>query len=283
MLDLIVGTAREDDRIRAVVLNGSRANPAAPRDPFRDFDIVYLVRQVAAFTKDRDWLRRFGEIMILQTPEEMGDPPLSRHGGFSFLMQFTDGNRIDLGLFPQDDLSRVVGDSLSVVLLDKDRLLGSLPPPSEATYLPNPPSARAFSDCCNEFWWVSPYVAKGLWREELTYARSMFDTVLRVELMKVLEWYVGVRTQFSKNLGTYGKYLRKYLEPELWALLERTYADASYAHTWDALFAMGALFRRVGLEVAGHFGYSYPEGDDARVTAHLHHVRSLPPDATEIY
>jgi aminoglycoside 6-adenylyltransferase len=46
---------------------------------------------------------------------------------------------------------------------------------------------------------------------------------------------------------------------------------------------MCQLFRRVALEVARHFGFDYPEGDDARVSARLRHVRSLPKDAKEIY
>ena len=43
MLELIVDTAKRDGRIRAVIMNGSRANPNAPQDIFRDFDIVYIV------------------------------------------------------------------------------------------------------------------------------------------------------------------------------------------------------------------------------------------------
>ncbi len=46
MLDLILDTARKDERIRAVMMNGSRANPNAPRDFFQDFDIVYFVTEV---------------------------------------------------------------------------------------------------------------------------------------------------------------------------------------------------------------------------------------------
>jgi hypothetical protein len=45
MLDLIVDTAKCDKRIRAAIMNGSRANPNAPRDIFQDFDIVYLVTE----------------------------------------------------------------------------------------------------------------------------------------------------------------------------------------------------------------------------------------------
>ena len=100
MFELIVDTAKKDERIRAVVMNGSRANPNAPRDPFQDFDIVYVVTDVAPFRYNYEWLKRFGEIMIMQMPEDMQDPPPSRDGSFVYLMQFTDGNRIDLGIYP---------------------------------------------------------------------------------------------------------------------------------------------------------------------------------------
>ena len=45
MLDLILSTAHEDDRIRTVILNGSRANPNALPDRFQDFDIIYYYRK----------------------------------------------------------------------------------------------------------------------------------------------------------------------------------------------------------------------------------------------
>jgi aminoglycoside 6-adenylyltransferase len=213
----------------------------------------------------------------------MGDPPPGAAERFSYLMQFTDGNRIDLTLIPSDVFARAASDSLTIVLLDKDGLLAGVPPPSDANYLPTPPSERAYADCCNEFWWMSTYVAKGLWRDELTYARAMLDQVMREELMDMLAWYVGVRTRFSVNVGKSGKYLRRYLEPELWRLLERTYADARSESAWEALFAMCRLFRGAAHEVGDHFGYQYPEGEDARVTAHLQHVRALPRTASEIY
>lgn len=41
ILDLILNTAQADERIRAVVMNGSRVNPNAPRDPFQDYDVIY--------------------------------------------------------------------------------------------------------------------------------------------------------------------------------------------------------------------------------------------------
>ena len=283
MLDLILDTARKDERIRAVMMNGSRANPNAPRDFFQDFDIVYYVTEVDSFKQEPDWIECFGEMMILQLPDDMTDPPPENLVSYAYLMQFADGNRIDLTLFPIDKMTADEEDSETIILLDKDGIFPPFPPPSDSDYLPKPPTAKAFADCCNEFWWVSPYVAKGLWREELTYAKHLFDDAVREQLMKMLTWYVGVKTGFSQSTGKQGKYLKNFLEPELWALLEQTYADAGYEHTWEALLVMGDLFRKTATQVADHFGFEYPHGDDRRVSAHLRHVRSLPKDAAEMY
>jgi len=285
MMDLILNTAREDDRIRAVILNGSRVNPSAPRDSFQDFDVVYVVTDVAPFRPPggNRWIERFGELMIVQMPEDMQDPPPSNDGGYSYLMQFSDGNRIDLSLWPAARIRELERDSLSVLLLDKDGIVEPFDPPHEGDYLPRPPTAKAFADCCNEFWWVSPYVAKGLWRQEIIYAKHFLDHFVRDKLMQMLNWHVGVETGFCRNPGKFGKYLQRYLEPELWELLQRTYADADLERTWQALFATCDLFRRLALGVAAHFGFEYPHGDDERVSAHLRHVKTLPRDATEIY
>jgi len=283
MLALIIRTAQNDERIRAVIMNGSRTNPDAPRDIFQDFDIVYVVTDVRPFRDDPTWINRFGERMILQMPEAMEDPPPQNTGIFIYLMLFADGNRIDLGLFPLDMASGLGNDSLSVLLLDKDGLFPPFPLPSDKDYLPQPPSAKLFADCCNEFWWLCPNIAKGLWREEILYAKHMFEHHSRAQLLKMLIWAVGIKTNFARSPGKFGKYLRRYLEPEDWALLEKTYADANYDRSWDALFTMCELFRRAARRVADHCGYIYPVADDEKVSVHLRHVRALPKSAKTIY
>jgi hypothetical protein len=44
ILDLVLKVAKEDSRVRAVGMNGSRTNPKGPKDPFRDYDIAILLR-----------------------------------------------------------------------------------------------------------------------------------------------------------------------------------------------------------------------------------------------
>jgi aminoglycoside 6-adenylyltransferase len=111
----------------------------------------------------------------------------------------------------------------------------------------------------------------------------MLDQGVREQLMKMLEWYVGVKTQFQRGPGKLGKHLKQRLEPELWAMLEKTYSDAGYDNTWEALDAICRLFRLTARRVAEHMRLDYPLREDESITAHLRHVRSLPKDTTEMY
>jgi aminoglycoside 6-adenylyltransferase len=282
ILDLVLRFANQDDNIRLVLMNGSRANPHAKKDPFQDYDIACVVRDVKPYWQNQAIPEYFGEIMILQTPDDMGDDPADE-SHYAYLMQFMDGTRIDLSFHCFERLDQVLSDTLTIVLLDKDALVTGLPPSNDSWYYPTPPTEKQFFDCCNEFWWLIPYVAKGLWRSELTYAKYCQDVYGRGQLMIMLTWYFGVQTQFKKSPGKFGKYLQGDLDPDLWGLLEQTYSGAETEHIWESLLAMGELFRRVGRQVADHFHYSYPDEEDAKVTAYIRHIRNLPKDAETIY
>ena len=112
-----------------------------PTDRFQDFYFLYIVTDVSTFIMGLTWIDHFGECMILQTPDLMGDNSGRKDGGFTYLMQFTDGSRIDLTLIPIDRIADIEEDSLSV-LLDKDVIYILFPQPSETSYLPKP-SAQA--------------------------------------------------------------------------------------------------------------------------------------------
>jgi len=283
MLDLILNFAKNDDNIRAVVMNGSRTNPNAPKDVFQDFDIACLVKDIAPYVRNKNIPPQFGEILILQEPEDMQEPPAENDGHYTYLMQFKDGNRIDLSFDPAEQFKSVIEDSLTIVLLDKDGILGNIPPSSDVDYWAKKPIDKQFQDCCNEFWWVSPYVAKGLWRGELTYAKCMMDGVVRDEqLMKMLAWYFGIKTDFKKSPGKLGKYIKADVEPEIWAELESVYCDADFENIWRSLFAMGSLFRKLAKFVAAYFDFHYNQQDDDNVTDYLKKIKNLPQGAKNI-
>ncbi|MBN2909605.1 aminoglycoside 6-adenylyltransferase [Polycladomyces sp. WAk] len=284
MLDLILNFANDDKRIRAVILNGSRANPNAPRDLFQDYDIMYIVSSVDDFVQDRSWINTFGELIMMQTPDEkVFPPPDPNDGSFAFLMLFTDGNRIDLTFYPADNISELRLESTSLLLLDKDGILEPLPPASDKDGVPAPPAEKEFQDCCNEFWWITTNIAKGLWRKELPYVKYMYDRPARDALNAMLSWYIGTQTGFSVDTGKFGKYFEKYLDPKRWKAFVQTFPDGEYDNIWQSLFVMCDLFRETAIEVALHFGFPYPYDDDRRVTDYLKRVRVLPRDAESIF
>lgn len=284
MMNLILTAAKGDERVRAVILNGSRANPNVKKDIFQDYDIVYIVREMESFTCDHSWVDVFGERVMMQLPEEKVLPPADGHGRFPYLMQFVDGNRIDLTLIPAERMDELLEpDSLSVLLLDKDGLIGPLPPASDRDYHIKKPDAKEFADLCNEFWWITMNISKGLWRRELTYAMFMHEQINRNVLITMLEWKAGIAADFTKSAGKAGKYLPDFLPSGDWEQFQATYSDAEFEHIWDALFTMCSLFRNTAVEVAEKLCYEYPLEDDKRVTEFLKHIRSLPADAQSIY
>lgn len=271
MYDLILGFAKEDPRVRAVLLNGSRANPNAPKDYYQDFDIVYVVEHFSEFKADYGWLDVFGPRLIMQMPEAMRDP--SGAGHFNWMMLFTDGNRLDLTLIPIDRLDLIGTDSQTVVLLDKDGILPEFPPPSDRDYLPERPSELYYTSCCNNFFWCMQNVAKGIARDELPYAMEMYHTVVREELHWMLAWYIGCRTDFQVSPGKMGKYFKRYLPEDLYRHYEHTYSDGRPERFWQALETACELFRTAAMAVGSALGYSYNQQDDDGIMEYLRMVR----------
>ena len=82
ILSLVHNFVRDNDDIRLVVMNGSRVNPNAKKDPFQDYDIACFVRRMEPFIRNLDIPGYFGELMILQLPEDAARvapqrPPIS--------------------------------------------------------------------------------------------------------------------------------------------------------------------------------------------------------------
>ena len=64
-------------------------------------------------------------------------------------------------------------------------------------------------------------MAKGLWREELSYAKGMFDGPVRDMFIVMLEWHIGMKTDFTVNAGKFGKHFEQYFEGDMWEQFKR--------------------------------------------------------------
>ena len=63
VLDEILEFARNNDNIRAVVLQGSLANPIDRVDELSDLDPLFYVKDVLKLSENDKWLDKFGVII----------------------------------------------------------------------------------------------------------------------------------------------------------------------------------------------------------------------------
>ena len=272
MYELIINTAKQDDRIRAVYMNGSRTNPNVPKDIFQDYDVVYVVTDTKPYIQDRTWIDRFGDRLFMQYPDENPDYPSDKENFYGWLMQFADGNRIDLHVESiAHAKEHILDDKLCKVLLDKDHLFPEIPPSTDEDYRVTPPTEQQYLCTCNEFWWCLNNV--------IPYAQDMMNFIVRKQLERMLSWKVGIKTEFAVSVGKSAKYMYRWLTKEEWDGYLSTYAVGTVGDCWRATFRMCDLFDDAARYVGKKLGYCYNEDEAKNGRKFLEHVKDLPKDA----
>lgn len=273
MMDLIMDTAERDDRVRVVTMNGSRVMNRK-KDRFQDFDIVYFVNDLKSFLDDPEWIEVFGERLYMQTKDDqVFDASGLDDDHYIYLMLFKDGNRLDLSLMDVASFKEAITDDPMVnVLLDKDRRLDEPHEPDDSHFNVRKPSETLFSSCVNETLFVSTNVAKGLWREEPTYALEMLAIIRRC-LRGMLAWHVGVDYDFKVSVGKFSKYLDQYLDENLFKGLLETYVSADIDAVWSGLFTLMATFDASASHVSKKLRYPYDPKETEAIVAYLRRVQ----------
>ena len=269
----ILQTAKENPKIRAVYMNGSRTNPNAPKDRFQDYDIVYIVEDTKPFIEDKKWLDDFGERYMMQEPDKL-DRGIGKDRDFTksyaYLMLFTDGLRIDLQVKnKQEGLTDYLKEKMTVKLLDKDNYLPEIPKPTDEDYWVKKPTPGEFDSIADNFFWCLQNVAKGIQRKELPYAMGMYQETTLTSLHRMMDWWIGINHDFEVSTGKLGKYYENYLPKEYWNLYKDVYPGGDYDSLREAIAAACALFQILGKDVAKELGYPYPEQDEIRMTSYL--------------
>ena len=247
MLDVILKTA-ETLQVEAVAMSGSRTDTKALKDEFQDYDVVYVVDDLDNLTRDLSWLDYFGKRIIEQ--EVVLD-----HRRL-YLMLFEDGNRIDLTLCPKDHIQEWVNSEADYTVLQDEKGLFVPYFPSPQRYWTSPASPIDFEKVCNEFWWVSTYVVKGISRNQLIYATDHLYGICQQELLKILAWQVASdrgRVDVGKNY----KYLFNYLPAEKEKEFSNLLDFSSIEKLTQSLFTTMKFFHQEAQYLAQKMGFNY--------------------------
>ena len=247
MMNLILQIA-ETLKVEAVAISGSRTEDRAPKDEFQDYDVVYIVEDLDGLTADLAWLEEFGK-RIIEQHNVLDHRRL-------YLMLFEDANRIDLTLCPKDHINEWVDSEAGFTVLVDEKGLFESYSPSLGRYWTNPARAIDFEKSCNEFWWVSAYVVKGICRKQVIYATDHLYGICQQELLKILAWQVA-SDRGTVDIGKNYKYLFNYLpiekEKEFSALLDFSSLDK----ITQSLFATMQLFHQEAQSLAQKMDFKY--------------------------
>ena len=247
ILNLILQTAKTI-QVEAVAMSGSRTDTRVPKDEFQDYDVVYVMDDLDNLTSDLSWLDQFGKRII-----EQHVVVYHRH---LYLMLFEDGNRIDLTLCPIEHMKEwVASEAVFIVLEDKKGLFESYPPNLQR-YWTSQASEKDFKESCNEFWWVSAYVVKGICRKQVIYATDHLYGICQQELLKVLAWQV-VSDRGRVDIGKNYKYLFNYLPAEKEKEFSNLLDFSSVEKITQSLFATMTLFHQEAQAFSLKTGFPY--------------------------
>ena len=235
-------------KAEAVALSGSRINPQTQKDEFQDYDVVYIVENLEELISDLSWLNRFGNRLIEQHN-------LLGHR-YLYLMLFEDGNRIDLTLCPKEHIQEWVDSEAGFKVLKDDKGLFEAYLPNPKRYWTAPPSEEEFAASCNEFWWVSTYVVKGIRRNQMVYAADHLYSICQQELLKVLAWQVA-SARGTVDIGKNYKYLFQYLPAEQEKEFSNLLDLSSLEKVTQSLFSTMKLFNCEAQKLAKKMGFAY--------------------------
>ena len=255
MLRLISQTA-ETLQVEAVAMSGSRTDTKAPKDEFQDYDVVYVVDDLDNLTSDLSWLDPFGK-RIIEQHNVLGNRRL-------YLMLFEDGNRIDLTLCPTEYLQEWVDSEAGFTVLEDKKGLFEPYFPSPQRFWTSPASAIDFEKACNEFWWVSAYVVKGICRNQIIYATDHLYGICQQELLKVLAWQVA-SDKGTVDVGKNYKYLFNYLPAEKEKGFSALLDFSSKEKITQSLFATMQLFHQEAQSLAHKMGFDYKKDVAAKM------------------
>ena len=247
MLSLLIKIAK-NLKVKAVALSGSRTDTKAPKDEFQDYDVVYVVDDFDNLTSDLSWLDYFGKRIIEQ--EVVLD-----HRRL-YLMLFKDGNRIDLAICPKEHIKEWVDSEAGFTVLEDPEHLFEPYSQNLERYWTSPASAIDFEKACNEFWWVSAYVVKGICRNQLIYATDHLYGICQQEFLKILAWQVA-SARGRVDIGKNYKYLFNYLPAEKEKELSNLLDFSSIEKITQSLLTTMELFHQESQFLANKMGFDY--------------------------
>jgi aminoglycoside 6-adenylyltransferase len=264
MLKKIITWAENAENIRGLVIEGSRG-AVNPVDDLADYDINVFCTNYDEFRDQDGWLSDIAKVWVYEPNEGHFENAKS----VNRLVIFEGGKKVDFVFWTTNLVDRMVKankyDQGCKVLLDKDGILEPLNNSVVKLSMPQKPTQEEFEFIIKEYWFEEYHVAKYLKRKDLWLVKFR-DGSIKFYLLKMMEWYMLAKNNWDYDVKWDGKHIEKWLEPEVYDRLFKTYGHFDEKDSWEALNENNDLFRDISKKTAELLSYKYPENVDKNFT-----------------
>ncbi|MEO1768939.1 aminoglycoside 6-adenylyltransferase [Enterococcus sp. 665A] len=238
-----VGKERSD--LKAAYVIGSRARKEYPADQWSDLDILLYTDQPEYYLEAADFVSSFGTIWSSFSTKTLGNDA-------ERLILFEGGYQVDLVVKTAVEFERYITEGKvpwlfkrgTQIIVDNTGTAAKLLP--EKTVLPEkqPLNQQNFDQVNQMFWFVTMYIAKQLLRKE-NWSAKVREMEYKMILLQVIEWYEQSLHGLEYDTWHGGRFLEKWVEPDLYQAIAGTYGNFELASLWQALIESMELFTQL--------------------------------------
>lgn len=257
--------AEREPRVLMAVQVGSGARKDRPADAFSDLDLLVVVTELEPFLTG-EWLSELGDVKVHFT-----EPTFC--GGREMRVLYDGALDVDLPLLTPAMFDELLRDFTPLFARGArvvfDRMDGTARVMEAAQTPQKPyeiPSAAAFDNLTQDFWYHTVWTAKKILRGETWAAKLCLDGYLKTLLRQLLEMHAHALHGNTYDTWHDGRFLDQWAEPWVTEALKTAYAPYDLQEMPKALLQTADIFRRAAKETAEKYGYTYPEAADAYTT-----------------
>lgn len=240
-LQRLIRWAQATATVRALVLTGSAA--AHLVHPLSDRDLELFVTDHDGLLRDESWWTDLGEVLVVERLDNPGWHPTR--------LVYYAGGKLDFTIIPATALSGRTYDRPFEVLVDKD---GQAPTRAQTSPAADLPPADEFTQSLHWAYAAALMCAKAIVRDE-PWSAKIRDRDLKDELLKVIEWDHRVRYGPAIDTRFLGSRMRRWMDDDVQADLQRCWVRFDLDDTAAALEATVELLARLAARTGRTLGY----------------------------
>lgn len=251
VIERVVGWAKKDPRVTAVILTGSRGR-AERVDRFSDLDVELIGPRPQDLAADDGWISHVAQPMVML--------PFDEHDLTTRLVVLPQGRKIDFSLSPEARIMHMVERGLDDlynrgyrVLLDKTGLTERLPDATRIPEVSPRPEQGEFTRLESEFWFEATQVAVYLARRDLWVVKFRENTMHEC-LLTMLEWKAQFDSPDPRFTWHIGHHMSEWLSPSDYAAAGEVFTRFDVKDTIRGVTSAMHLFERITAAVASSLG-----------------------------